>query len=621
MSSTLNIDDNIELITLKARQDSLFEVLQLIYKKSLQAFDSTEFLQCFQGYAATLDNIRTQFKDTANKYNEVLLMTVPGAVPDYEAMIPFEELFCKIKAIIRRVESKNMSVDCNNVINGRPIALQSLVAVPSTSMQTLQFSAQPDASYIPQTFLTNSDLSFSSVPSSLNNSQVFSCRNEAIPTSMASYSHDVESGDQTAFHIPASTLAVPSKSLQLLTQSDASRLPKSSISKPDLSHKEVPLPLINACCNNNMSTSMSSYSHDVENYIQTASYSDTSTVAVLSKLLSSSALSASDGDRPSQLLVTNTIPSSRNVTKPHNKSYVDSIRVCTNSDISSSITVNSDDDDGIKVSRINQHTYSRASLSPSIAHVAIDECLLKSVSSGRLIKRHCGFKSNDYKLPQNTLLIKGKYNMSFEDIADIRLSRFDNSNPLAYMMFNLPALFKYSLLPRFLSPNMVYNNFNILHPAVRTVLGYDISSPATFKIPHGSFINYNIFAQVCLTLLLRTLWNLKKNTASLSNIEYYHFHEDYRRKQSRLIRHGKGENAVTYSCFFRLSLQMFLLYYSFWRHSTKTSRSKLEIIQVSDILITITSLLCSITQSDLRLTISNSFSQFSQITTSIPQLG
>ncbi|KAJ0177856.1 hypothetical protein K1T71_006729 [Dendrolimus kikuchii] len=543
MSSTLNIDDNIELITLKARQDSLFEVLQLIYKKSLQAFDSTECLQCFQGYAATLDNIRTQFKDTANKYNEVLLMTVPGAVPDYEAMIPFEELFCKIKAIIRRVESKNMSVDCNNVINGRPIALQSLVAVPSTSMQTLQFSAQPDASYIPQTFLTNSDLSFSSVPSSLNNSQVFSCRNEAIPTLMASYSHDVESGDQTAFHIPASTLAVPSKSLQLLTQSDASRLPQSSISKPDLSHKEVPLPLINACCNNNISTSMSSYSHDVENYIQTASYSDTSTVAVLSKLLSSSALSASDGDRPSQLWATNTIPTSRNVTKPHNKSYVDSMRVCTNSEILPSITVNSDIDEDGKVNRTNKQTYSRATLTPSVVRVTIDGSLLKLVSSGRFSTRHCLFKSNDDELPQNGVLVNARYNITFKDIAALRLPHFDNLCLLAYiMMFNPPALFKYSLFPRFLSPNMVYNNFNILYPAVRTVLGYDISSPATFKIPHGPFINYYTFVQVRLTLLRRTLCNPRKNTASLPNIEYYNWHDDYRRKVSALIyfpRHTK----------------------------------------------------------------------------------
>ncbi|KAJ0181452.1 hypothetical protein K1T71_003537 [Dendrolimus kikuchii] len=448
MSSTLNIDDNIELITLKARQDSLFEVLQLIYKKSLQAFDSTECLQCFQGYAATLDNIRTQFKDIANRYNEQLLLSVPGAVPDYETMIPFEEIYCKIKAIIRRVESKN----CNNVINGRPTALQSPVAVSSTSMQTLQFSAQPDP-YIPQTFLTNADLSFSSVPSSLNNSQVFSSRNETIPISMASYSHDVEIGDRTAFHIPASTLAVPSKSLSFSAQ-------------PTCDIHSLP-----------------------------------------------------------QSLVDNATPASSDVANPHHISYNVSV-TSMNSEISS--VDNSDDDNN--ATHDCQDVHYRASLLPITA-----ESLLKSILSGPLIKRHCGFKSNYYKLPRNTLFIKGKYNISFEDIADIRLSRFSNSHPLAYTMFNAPALFKYSLLPRFLSPNMVYNNFNILYPTVRTVLGYDISSPATFKIPHGSFINYNIFVRVRLTLLRRTLCNPRKNTASLPNIEYYNWHDDYRRKVSALI--------------------------------------------------------------------------------------
>ncbi|KAJ0179231.1 hypothetical protein K1T71_004943 [Dendrolimus kikuchii] len=346
MSSILNIDDNFELIGLKARHNSLFQVLQLIYKKSQQAFDSTECLQCFLAYAATLDNIHKQFKDTVNTYNEELLMTVPGAIPDFDAMIPFEELYCKTKAALRRLQSKNTVLDCNHIQNNYKTALQPLAVVSITPI--LQSSMQSDAFCSPQSFVINDDLPQKSIPLSPNNLHIDSYRNDEVSTSMASCSLDVEKRRPTASYSPASTLAVPSKSLQSLTQSDASLLPQFSTSKPDLSYKNVPPPLINACRNDNISTSMSSYSHDVENYIQTASYSDTSTVAVLSKLLSSSALSASDGDRPSQLLVTNTIPSSRNVTKSHNKSYVDSIRVCTNSEISSSITVNSDDDDGGK---------------------------------------------------------------------------------------------------------------------------------------------------------------------------------------------------------------------------------------------------------------------------------
>ncbi|KAJ0170463.1 hypothetical protein K1T71_013834 [Dendrolimus kikuchii] len=447
MSSTLNIDDNIELITLKARQDSLFGVLQLIYKKSLQAFDSTECLQCFQGYAATLDNIRTQFKDTANKYNEVLLMTMPDAVPDYEAMIPFEELFCKIKAVLRRVNIRQTSLDCNN----NHTVLRLLAAVPSTSI--MQSSVHHDVSSLPHSFVDSDYISiYHDVNFPFYNSHVI--LNEKISSSsMAPCSHDDENYTQPAFHLPASISAV------------------------------------------------------------------------LSKSLSSSTLYTSNNNQSLQSRVNNATPASSDVANPHHISYNVSV-TSMNSEISS--VDNSDDDNN--ATHDSQDVYYRASLLPITAN-----SLLKSILSGPLIKRHCGFKSNYYKLPRNTLLIKGKYKMSFEDIADIRLSRFNNSNPLAYTMFNLPALLKYSLLQRFLSPNMVYNNFNILHPAVRTVLGYDISSPATFKIPHGSFINYNLFAQVCLTLLLRTLWNLKKNIASLPNIEYYHLHDDYRRKVSALI--------------------------------------------------------------------------------------
>ncbi|KAJ0172038.1 hypothetical protein K1T71_012011 [Dendrolimus kikuchii] len=416
MSSTLNIGDNIELITLKARQDSLFEVLQLIYKKSLQAFDSTECLHCFLTYAATLDNIRTQFKNTVNTYNEELLMTVLGAIPDFDAMIPFEELYCKTKAALRRLQSKNTVLDCNHIQYNYKTALQSLAVVSNTPI--LQSSTHSDALCSPQSFVINDDLPQKSIPLSPNNLHIDSYRNDEVSPSMASCSLDVKKRRHIASYSPASTLAVSSKSLQSLTQSDASRLSQFSTSKPDLSHKNVSPPLINACRNDNISTSMSYYSHDVENYIQTASYSDTSTLAVLSKSLSSSALSASDGDHPSQLWATNTIPTSRNVTKPHNKSYVDSIRVCMNSEILPSITVNSDIDEDGRVNRTNKQTYSHATLTPSVVRVAIDGSLLKLVSSGRFGTRHCLFKSNDDELPQNITPINGKYNMSFEDIAD-----------------------------------------------------------------------------------------------------------------------------------------------------------------------------------------------------------
>ncbi|KAJ0176767.1 hypothetical protein K1T71_007946 [Dendrolimus kikuchii] len=252
-------------------------------------------------------------------------MTVPGAVPDFDAMNPFEELYCKTKAALRRLQSKNTVLDCNHIQNNYKTALQPLAVVSSTPI--LQSCTQSDALCSPQSFVINDDLPQKSIPLSPNNLRIDSYRNDEVSPSKASCSLDVEKCRHTASYSPASTLAVPSKSLQSLTQSDASRLTQFSTSKPDLSHKNVPPPLINACRNDNISTSMSSYSHDVENYIQTASYSDTSTLAVLSKSLSSSALSASDGDRPSQLLVTNTIPSSRNVTKPHNKSYVDSMRI------------------------------------------------------------------------------------------------------------------------------------------------------------------------------------------------------------------------------------------------------------------------------------------------------
>ncbi|KAJ0175467.1 hypothetical protein K1T71_008626 [Dendrolimus kikuchii] len=319
MSSILNIDDNFELIGLKARHNSLFQVLQLIYRKSLQAFGSTECLHCFLTYAATLDNIRTQFKDTVNAYNEELLMTVPGAVPDFDTMNPFEELYCKTKAALRRLQSKNTVLDCNHIQNNYKTALQSLAVVSSTPI--LQSSTQSDALCSPQSFVFNDDLPQKSIPLSPNNLQIDSYRNDEVSTSMASCSLDVEKRRHTASYSPASSLAVPSKSLHSLTQSDASRLPQFSTSKPDLSHKNVPPPLINACCNDNISTSMSSYSHDVENYIQTASYSDTSTLAVLSKSLSSSALSTSNNDHLPKSLVASATPASSDVANPHHISY------------------------------------------------------------------------------------------------------------------------------------------------------------------------------------------------------------------------------------------------------------------------------------------------------------
>ncbi|KAJ0178225.1 hypothetical protein K1T71_006048 [Dendrolimus kikuchii] len=153
---------NFDLHMAIARQDSLFEVLQLIYKKSLQAFDSTECLHCFLTYAATLDNIRTQFKDTVNAYNEELLMTVPGAVPDFDAMNPFEELYCKTKAALRRLQSKNTVLDCNHIQNNYKTALQSLAVVSSTPI--LQSSTQSDALCSPQSFVINDDLPQKSIP-------------------------------------------------------------------------------------------------------------------------------------------------------------------------------------------------------------------------------------------------------------------------------------------------------------------------------------------------------------------------------------------------------------------------------------------------------------------------
>ncbi|XP_047999640.1 uncharacterized protein LOC125236758 [Leguminivora glycinivorella] len=93
-----------ELSMLEAKRNVFFELVQGIYKKSLVADTDAVSRESFLDAADTIDELRTEFKEVVNEYNRTLLRTKTAAVPNYQPLIAFEDLYCRIRRVVKRLQ-------------------------------------------------------------------------------------------------------------------------------------------------------------------------------------------------------------------------------------------------------------------------------------------------------------------------------------------------------------------------------------------------------------------------------------------------------------------------------------------------------------------------------------
>ncbi|XP_047983961.1 uncharacterized protein LOC125224589 [Leguminivora glycinivorella] len=119
-----------ELSMLEAKRNVFFELVQGIYKKSLVADTDAVSRESFLDAADTIDELRTEFKEVVNEYNRTLLRTKMAAVPNYQPLIAFEDLYCRIRRVVKRLQpaAPPASSPPLSVERARPLPTMELVA-------------------------------------------------------------------------------------------------------------------------------------------------------------------------------------------------------------------------------------------------------------------------------------------------------------------------------------------------------------------------------------------------------------------------------------------------------------------------------------------------------------
>ncbi|XP_061707388.1 uncharacterized protein LOC133517655 [Cydia pomonella] len=93
-----------ELSMLEAKRNIFFELVQGIYKKSLVVDTDLASRESFLDAADTIDELRSEFKEVVNEYNRTLLRARAAAVPNYQPIIAFEDLYCRIRRVVKRLQ-------------------------------------------------------------------------------------------------------------------------------------------------------------------------------------------------------------------------------------------------------------------------------------------------------------------------------------------------------------------------------------------------------------------------------------------------------------------------------------------------------------------------------------
>lgn len=95
---------DLELILVEKKRNTLFEFIQTVYENSKKARTDDESRERFLCSVETIDEIRTEFRNLVNEHNILLLKSNPAAIPSYHALISFDDLFGRIKRVLKQVE-------------------------------------------------------------------------------------------------------------------------------------------------------------------------------------------------------------------------------------------------------------------------------------------------------------------------------------------------------------------------------------------------------------------------------------------------------------------------------------------------------------------------------------
>ncbi|KOB67197.1 putative bel12 ag transposon polyprotein [Operophtera brumata] len=90
---------DLEIILVEQKRNTLFEYIQIVYNNSQKAHTDAESLENFLCSVATIDETRAEFRDLVNEHNKLLLKSNPAAVPNFQTLISFDDLFGRIKRI------------------------------------------------------------------------------------------------------------------------------------------------------------------------------------------------------------------------------------------------------------------------------------------------------------------------------------------------------------------------------------------------------------------------------------------------------------------------------------------------------------------------------------------
>ncbi|KAL4721033.1 hypothetical protein ACJJTC_005347 [Scirpophaga incertulas] len=101
-----------ELSMLEAKRNTLFELVQGIYKKSLTVDTDDISRESFLDAIDTIEEIRLEFKEVVNEHNRTMLRSKITTVPNYQPIIAFEDLYCRIR---RGRKHRDWSVVFHNV--------------------------------------------------------------------------------------------------------------------------------------------------------------------------------------------------------------------------------------------------------------------------------------------------------------------------------------------------------------------------------------------------------------------------------------------------------------------------------------------------------------------------
>ncbi|XP_063630426.1 uncharacterized protein LOC134801759 [Cydia splendana] len=93
-----------ELLMLEAKRNIFFELVQSIYNKSLVIDTDVASRESFLDAAENIDELRSEFKEVVNEYNRTLLRAKEAAVPNYQPIIAFEDLYCRIRRAVKRLQ-------------------------------------------------------------------------------------------------------------------------------------------------------------------------------------------------------------------------------------------------------------------------------------------------------------------------------------------------------------------------------------------------------------------------------------------------------------------------------------------------------------------------------------